>query len=349
MLGATLILAGLLPLFAEDPPRSTVAPDSGSGAFQGWFDAACQGQLQIPLEVERAAARYRYVFVAGFWNERMPAYFAQNAQELRARGVPRDAIHFIYPSSHKSIEENAEAVHAQFLEIAATGSESLVVVAHSRGACDTLAFALENPQFVRTRIRALFLVQGPFGGTGVADYVAGEGATSLDPQIPLRYRAVAHLLDRFEKTKLKRGKHGGLVEMTQQASSEYWSQMLEKHLCAIPIVGPKTFYVTSETTPAQQRLFKRATAWYLQTTCGPNDGVVALEDQSLPGLGTVLAVLDAGHSDLTNRGPATRAPRRFRRALIQGVVMAVGSGSLESLPLTDDQTTRARIPRANVP
>ncbi len=56
MLGATLILAGLLPLFAEDPPRSTVAPDSGSGAFQGWFDVACQGQLQIPLEVERAAA-----------------------------------------------------------------------------------------------------------------------------------------------------------------------------------------------------------------------------------------------------------------------------------------------------
>ncbi len=108
----------------------------------------------------------------------------QNAQELRARGVPRDAIHFIYPSSHKSIEENAEAVRASIRGDRRDRSESLVVVAHSRGACDTLAFALENPQFVRTRVRGLFLVQGPFGGTGVADYVAGEGSTSLDPQIP---------------------------------------------------------------------------------------------------------------------------------------------------------------------
>ncbi|SIO57458.1 hypothetical protein SAMN05444166_5407 [Singulisphaera sp. GP187] len=316
MLGAILILVGLLPLV----PQPAVDPSE----FQRWFEAASQGQLQIPTEVAREAAHFRYVFVAGFWNERMPAYFAQNAQELRTRGVPRDAIHFIYPSSHKSIEENADLVHARFLEIAEAGPEPLVVIAHSRGACDTLAFALENPEFVRTRIRALFLVQGPFGGTGVADYVAGDGP-SLDPRIPLRYRAVANLLGRFEKIKLKRGKHGGLSGMTQQASEDFWEQMLEKHLCAIPVVGPKTFYVTSETTPEQQRLFKRATAWYLQTLSGPNDGVVALEDQSLPALGTVLAVLDAGHSDLTNRGPATRAPRQLRRALIQGVVMAVGS------------------------
>ena len=134
--------------------------------------------------------------------------------------------------------------------------------------------------------------------------------------------------------------------MTQQASADFWEQMLEKHLSAIPIVGPKTFYVTSETTPSQQRLFKRATAWYLQTFCGPNDGVVALEDQSLPVLGTVLAVLDAGHSDLTNRGPATRAPRQLRRALIQGVVMAVGSP--EERPLVDDKAARVGAPRDNL-
>ncbi|WP_406694761.1 hypothetical protein V5E97_27280 [Singulisphaera sp. Ch08] len=338
MFGATLILVSLLPLFGEDRPHRAVVPSD----FQRWFDAASQGQLQIPIEVEREAARYRYVFVAGFGNERMLAYFTQNAQELRARGVPRDAIHFVYPSSHKSIEENADAVHAKFLEIGEMGPEPLVVIAHSRGACDTLVFGLENPEFVRTRIRAFFLVQGPFGGTGVADYVAGDGP-SMDRRIPLRYRAVANLLGRFEQTKLKRGKHGGLAGMTQQASEDFWERILERHLSAIPIVGPKTFYVTSETTPSQQRLFKRATAWYLQTFSGPNDGVVALADQSLPVLGTVLAVLDAGHSDLTNRGPATRAPRQLRRALIQGIVMAVGKP--EGLPLTDDRAVQASAPR----
>ena len=90
----------------------------------------------------------------------------QNAKELRAQGVPRRAIHFIYPSSHKTVQENAEAVRAQFQEIARLGPEKLVVIGHSRGACDTLAFALENPAFVADHIQALFLVQGPFGGTG---------------------------------------------------------------------------------------------------------------------------------------------------------------------------------------
>jgi len=335
MLGATLILAGLLPLLGDVPAPARPAVDPRD--FQLWFDVASQGKLEIPTEVEREAQRYRYVFVAGFWNERMPSYFAQNAQELRARGVPREAIHFVYPSSHQSIEDNADDVRNQFLEIAGTGPEKLVVIAHSRGACHTLAFALENPKFVQTHVRALFLVQGPFGGTRVADYVAGEGP-AMDRRIPLRYRAVANLLGRFEKVQVKRGKHGGLAGLTRQASEEFWERILEEHADAIPVVGPKTFYVTSETEPSQLRLFKRATAWYLQTVSGPNDGVVALDDQSLPVLGTVLAVIDAGHSDLTNRGPATRAPRQLRRALIQGIVMVVGRPEEPPLAIRSDPT-----------
>lgn len=345
MLGATLILASLLPLLGDAPahPRSAVDPQD----FELWFDVASQGQLEIPAEIERAAQRYRYVFVAGFWNERMPAYFAQNAKELRARGVAREAIHYVYPSSHQSIQENADAVRDRFLEIAAAGPEKLVVIAHSRGACGSLAFALENPEFVRNHIRALFLVQGSFGGTGVADYVVGDGP-AMDRRIPLRFRAVGNLLYGLEKFQVKRGKHGGLAGMTQQASEDFWERMLEEHACALPVVGPKTFYVTSETTPSQLRLFKRATAWYLQTFSGPNDGVVAIEDQSLPMLGTVLGVLEAGHSDLTNRGPATRAPRQFRRALTQAIIMVVGRPEESPLATRPDATTpRTSVRRAN--
>ena len=56
--------------------------------------------------------------------------------------------------------------------------------------------------------------------------------------------------------------------------------------------------------------------------------MVALGDQTLPGLGTSLGVLDAGHADLTRRFPATRARRGTRQALIRSILMAVGhSGS----------------------
>ena len=109
-------------------------------------------------------------------------------------------------------------------------------------------------------------------------------------------------------------------------------------------MGPKTFYVTSRVPPSRLRFFHRAIATYLQTYYGPNDGMVAVRDQSLPGLGTCLGVLDAGHTDLTHRFPATRAPRRYRRALVQAILMAVAAttdsgndGSARSVPPGEDR------------
>ena len=72
------------------------------------------------------------------------------------------------------------------------------------------------------------------------------------------------------------------------------------------------------------------TGWYLGTYYGPNDGLVALEDQSLPGLGTVLAVLDVGHTDLTRRFPAARPKHRLRNALVDAILMAVGTQNAQA-------------------
>jgi hypothetical protein len=159
--------------------------------------------------------------------------------------------------------------------------------------------------------------------------VTGEGAP-LDRRIPLKYRVIAHLLGRLEKRLLGRGKHGGLPELAREASQDFWEHALKEYADAVPIVGPKTYYITAESPLARLRLFKRAMAWYLRTHFGANDGVVALEDQSLAGLGTVIAVLEAGHTDLTNRFPSARAKRRLRRSLIQGILFAVGREETQS-------------------
>jgi len=42
-------------------------------------------------------------------------------------------------------------------------------------------------------------------------------------------------------------------------------------------------------------------------------------------LGTVLAVLDVGHTDLTRRFPAARPKHRLRNALVDAIIMAVGT------------------------
>ena len=163
MIGYLAVVA----LFLLAPPPVEPTPSVPPDVFRASFASALAGELTIPTDVKRVARGYRYVFVGGFMNEGMTEYFKQNARELRAVGVPRQAIHYIYPSSHETIEGNAAAVRARFQEFAARGPEKMVVIAHSRGACDTLAFALSHAQFVSDHIQALFLIQGPFGGTGL--------------------------------------------------------------------------------------------------------------------------------------------------------------------------------------
>jgi len=305
----------------------SVGASSGSSRagsdFERWFRRAVEGDLAIPAPVERAARSYRFVFVEGFRNERMPGYFAQNMAELRARGVPRGQIHVISPSSAKTSAENAGATRSRFLAIASEGPERLVVIAHSRGACDALAFALENGPFVRDRVEALFLIQGPFGGTGVAEYVVGRG-TAMDRRMPWHYRALASVVGRLARISARRSGFEALEGMTRAASREFWEKALCRHADALPLVGPKTFYVRSSTAPAQLRFARRAVAWYLALYHGPSDGMVALADQMLPAIGTVIATLDAGHTDLTHHFPATRAPRKVREALIRSILMTVG-------------------------
>jgi pimeloyl-ACP methyl ester carboxylesterase len=333
---ASPLLCGLLSLCGAAPAAPAITP----AEFQGWFQAASQGQLRVPRAVEQRAQRFRYVFVGGFANERMPGYFAQCAQELRAHGVPRTAIHFIFPSSHNSFDGNCDGVKDEFLAIAAQGREPLVIIAHSRGASDALGFALRNDDFVRRRVHALFLVQGAFGGTGVADYVLGEGEP-MDGQMPLRLRVLAHLLGRFEMNVLRRGKHDGLSGLTREESKAFWERMQADHAGALAVVGPKTFYITSQVEPSRLRLFHRAIASYLDTYYGPNDGMVLVDDQSLPGLGTTLGLFEVGHTALTHRFPATGAPPRMRRALIQSIVLAVGQ-TPEIIPPPDSRSRGGR-------
>jgi pimeloyl-ACP methyl ester carboxylesterase len=299
-------------------------PSVGPAEFQEWFAAAARGKLSLPADVRQTAIGFRYVFVGGLGNEYLSGYFAQNAAELRALGVPRQAIHVIHPSSSRTVDENLESVRQQFRAIAAKGPEPLVVIAHSRGACDALAFALRNPRFVRGRVRAIFLVQGPFGGSGLADFACGEGEP-VDGRMPPVHRFLAHQIGkRVDEVVSKRGWHDAVEDLRRDESREYWACALKEYAAAVRVVGPKVFYIESQARGGKLVWFHRTTGSYLRTYYGPNDGLVALADQRLPGLGTSLGPIDAGHTDLTTRFPLAAAGRRYRKALIQCVLMTVG-------------------------
>jgi hypothetical protein len=310
----------------------------GPKEFEAWFRQGIEGSLEVPDAVERRARGFRYVFVSGFRNERMPGYFAQNKAELRALGVPRSRIHVINPSSRQDSEANGVEVKAQFQEIAEEGPERLVVIAHSRGACDALAFALGNPKFVEDHVEALFLIQGPFGGSGVAEFLVGDGP-KMDRRMPIQHRIVGNLLASLARRAIKKSGSDAVEGMTREASKEFWAGILAKHPEAVGTVSPKTFYVRAATDPRKLRLARRAVAWYLQIYHGRGDGVVSLTDQTLPGVGTILATLQAGHADLTQKAPATRTPRSYRKALARAIFMAVGHSIGEPTATSKDLST----------
>jgi pimeloyl-ACP methyl ester carboxylesterase len=315
------ILAGAL---AAPPDRADTDSIISPADFRTWFDSAQRHKLTIPDHARRNAVRFRYVFITGLDIGFLQGCFVQNAKELRAQGVPASAIHFIDPSSQETIAENARSIRSQIVKIAAQGPEKLVLIGHSRGACAALAFALESPEFVARRVAALFLVQGPFGGTAVADFVVGEGS-AIDRRMPPVARLAGQAIGRFKSSSVKQDKHAVIASMTRRASDDFWDEEIDANADAIPVVAPKTFYVTARTGPSRHPLLQRVTASYLGTYYGPNDGVIVLEDQSLPGLGTVLAVLDVGHTDLIYRFPSARPNQRLRRALIDAILMAVGN------------------------
>ncbi len=327
----------LISLCSATPEMSEVGASFSPKEFQGWFDRASESRIPLPPRVTIIALKYRYVFVGGFLNERMPGYFTANVRELRTAGVSRDAIFQIFPSSHESIDGNAAEVRARFEEIAALGPEKLVVIAHSRGACDTLAFALKNPEFVRKHVHSMFLLQGPFGGTLLADYVAGKGSRP-DGAMPWRDRAVLSVMGRLEGFFRGRGKLGGLSELRRQPARDLWTSLLREHRAAVAIVSPKIYFITAATHPSSLRFIQRATGSYLHIEDGPNDGMVALSDQSLAEVGTIVANLIAGHHDLTHARTSTKETRGYPRALTQAILISLAHGQVQPEPAQTPRT-----------
>ena len=111
-----LAVSGLALALAQSPDST---PAISRATFESWFDAASSGGLDVPPRVVGNALRYQYVFISGLRMGSMQGYLVQNTKELRASGVPREAIHLIEPSSHKTVAENARQLREEMREIAA--------------------------------------------------------------------------------------------------------------------------------------------------------------------------------------------------------------------------------------
>lgn len=286
-------------------------------------------------EVSRNASQLHFLFVKGFLSEGMPGlYFREHVSELKQLGVPARQISVLAPCSGSSLEENQTELKETAQRVAGSGRR-LVLIGHSRGAVDVLAFAVRNPKFVEDHVAAIFLIQGAFGGSGVADFLTGRG-NPLDERIPWLYRQKLNLL--ADGTPLLGGLIGideGLKELTRATAGDFWKKMLQENGEATQSIGPKVYYILGKQDPKKMAMVVQVTGYYLhysydcaasgdeKNTC-PNDGLVHLRDQSVAGLGRPLAIFQSDHAGLTNSNPISNLPDYVRRSLTRAIFEAVG-------------------------
>jgi hypothetical protein len=289
--------------------------------FTEWFRSSFNRASAFPTERAEKARNLRYVFVKGFLNELTPGYFTDNIARLKSLGVPDSHIDIVSPSSGQSFTGNVGNLNRK-LSRHFTGKEELVIIAHSRGAVDALAWAIYNAGPFQRNVKELFLVQGPFGGSGVADYFSGEGHP-IDFRMP-KYAFVAGFLKGLY--------YGGAVDfwiqegmstLTTRVSSAFWKRTLRNFSGMIPLVREKIHFITASTYPDEVSTILLPAAWYLHTYYGSNDGLVVRRDQAIEEVGNIILTIKGDHASLTNAWPMSDFPSTYRQAFTDAIVLSV--------------------------
>lgn len=341
---AAIVLAGLLgacPACAEpksqkaEPTHLERVQERAQGeegpAFRTWFEQQSEHPSALPAAARDLARAHHFVFVAGFLNEgAQPAYFNQNRNALLDAGVKPEAIDILFPKSGNSVEENVTFLLKKLPELAAKGPQKLVLIAHSKGAVETLAFVLAAPVFVRDHVQAVFLVQGAFGGSAIADYIKGTGHP-LDERMPALQRvefALAAKGGKLLDARIERG----FQSLTRREATALWARLLPPSSGSASRLAKgladRIFFVRTRRAPEKVCPLLVITARYLDTYYGPNDGLVILSDQWVTGTGRVIADLDVDHSGLTMAGPISDRPEPARRAFTYALLMQM-SGAFD--------------------
>mgnify|MGYP001582519391 CR=1 FL=1 len=304
-------------------PPSFLPASGNSTEFESWITNKHFFPDQSHIE---KAKKYRYFFVTGFMNEILKGglseYFYDNIKELSHRGIPESNLYRpIYLSSSRTAEENAEDLYKIILEQAPGDQKDLVLIGHSMGAQELFLMSLKQRDFIKNRVRAVFLIQGSIGGSPIADYVAGEAGEGTLDKLSLWERWRFQFLMRSGSA-LRMVVQEGLHSLTRKNAKSFWShiqlsdedrQLLNLHL----------FYILSKMGPdkiSDNPIFS-ISGRYTLLNFGENDGLLLVEDQMTSRFGTQLALLTADHCDLVlSLNPMTRQMRKgLMRAMIQWV------------------------------
>lgn len=277
------------------------------------------------IENMERAGKYRYFFVTGFLSEMLQwsfvEYYYDNLKEFRHRGIPEsNLIRPISLTSSSNAADNAEKLYRIISEQGAGEQRDLVFIGHSKGALELLLMSLNHLDFIKKRVRAVFLLQGAIGGSPIADYLAGETVEGALDKLNWWQRPAFELLmvpGSGVRTMFSEGLHSLTRRNARALWRDIWLGEEEQRL-----LKERLFFICSKKKPRGDLSLLDVLGQYIYVNFGENDGLVLLEDQYIEYFGTRLATLTANHSDLVLR--ANAETRWMRKGLSRAIVQWVG-------------------------
>lgn len=229
------------------------------------------------------------VYVAGFLNEILPFQFLQNIEALKTLGI--GAVTRIYPHSTDSINQTAENLSKQLVDLYNNGNENgegkglpILLIGHSKGGAEVTMTVVRYPQLINQ---------------GIVDKVIGIQSGFSTPLAKLSI--LGKVCNKVPCGFLEKLLKDGLMSMKTDVSNKNFNDaiMMLKISGLYDMVNKSIFFVrSSQTFKGGLAPVMTATNKYMRKVSGPNDGVVPTKDQMITEIGTDLGVLKADHAAL---------------------------------------------------
>jgi hypothetical protein len=280
---------------------------SSAGRARADLAARFQDELKYKSRVvsnsaQTAASRFQYVFIAGLNNELAPGYFKDNVASVKKEFLVKQ-VTVLRPRSHRSVEVNALLITKKLKELFYNGGQvPMIIVSHSKGGLEVLQMAVTDPDFFNEAVAKFITIQTPFGGSKVADAIFKTCPKKL-PKFHLWCNEGYRSLTTPESTlRLQRQ----LSSLTDEQAAGLFERLR---------------LVRASESGKGVSLILKATNKLLEKHAGPNDGIVLLDEQRIPGADLDLAILKGDHTDFVTDWTLSNERGHFRKAFTRALLL----------------------------
>ena len=270
---ATLTYEGPLALKAD-----------GHGGYAGTLKGRAQTWTPIPVPASSIAALAVPGLSTNLWNKIGIRYLDENLAALQALGFQARRLAI---KTEDSVATNAAFIAAEIRKEAQAGRR-VILVAHSKGGSDTTAALALNPDLTKA-VAGVVLIQPVYGGSPVAQLV--EKHRLLEKAVQAIFEGVF------------KGQKEAVLDISFDARKVFVGQH-PYPAAQIPTVVVRSSF---------QRKLSKSVLWANQKIISyelkqPNDGMVIVRDQAVPGAIKTIDLDDMDHFEPGLRNESKHTP-----------------------------------------